>query len=387
MDKSKIIIKIVLTVLIIVALSFVCFWLMIIFALTGESFPALLVVISYFIMFALIPLTIFGLLPKKVLRIIWITFFVLLIVISCTYAGIKSYHRNIPKITEWSVDLNEYAPFVADTKLAVLDTVSTLKIDTILPRIDGATALYPLYAAFAQAVYPVNNYYRHNSEVMCNTTRMAYANLTGKEVDIIFAGPPSQQQLEHAAENNVSFILTPIAKEAFVFFVNANNPVESLTVEQIQKIYSGEITNWKEVGGKNEKIRAFQRNESSGSQTAFIKFMEGKIIIEPQQEEIFEEMSGIISQVADYANYSNSIGFSFRYYVNSMVGNDGIKLLKIDDVYPDIESVKNEIYPLTSYFYAVTLSDNNNSNVKRLLDWVLSEQGQELVEKTGYAPL
>ncbi|WP_279401693.1 substrate-binding domain-containing protein [Piscibacillus salipiscarius] len=61
--------------------------------------------------------------------------------------------------------------------------------------------------------------------------------------------------------------MTPIGREAFVFFVHADNPVDSLKVEEIQGIYSGNITNWKEVGGEDVEIRAFQRPEGSGSQT------------------------------------------------------------------------------------------------------------------------
>jgi len=76
---------------------------------------------------------------------------------------------------------------------------------------------------------------------------------------------PSKEQVEYAEECGTTFKYTQIGTEAFVFFVHKDNPIDSLTVEQIKGIYSGEITNWSEVGGDDEKIVAFQRNEGSGS--------------------------------------------------------------------------------------------------------------------------
>jgi phosphate transport system substrate-binding protein len=152
----------------------------------------------------------------------------------------------------------------------------------------------------------------------------------------------------------------------------------------LQAIYSGEIINWKEIGGNNEAIRPFQRNANSGSQTAFLHFMQGKTIKEAPKEDVPAGMGGIISRTADYANYGNAIGFSFRYYANEMVNDTGIRLLKINGVYPDMETITSGAYPLSSEFFAVTLSDNEKPNVQKFLDWMISEQGQLLVEKTGY---
>ena len=170
-------------------------------------------------------------------------------------------------------------------------------------------------------------------------------------------------------------------------FVNLHNPVVDLTIEQLQGIYSGEIKNWRTLGGKDETIRPFQRNENSGSQTAFIHFMQGKTIMKPPMEDVVGGMGGIVSQTADYANYGNSIGFSFRFYVNEMAQNKEVKILKINGVYPDLETIRNGVYPLSSSFFAITLSGNDKPNILKFLDWIISEQGQYLVEKTGYCPI
>jgi phosphate transport system substrate-binding protein len=92
----------------------------------------------------------------------------------------------------------------------------------------------------------------------------------------------------------------------------------------------------------------------------------------------------MIETVADYTNYKDSLGFSFRFFTNEMVGNRDIKLLDIDGITPNIENIANGKYPLSSNFYAVTLEDTTNPNVQKLLDWIVSPQGQKLVEKVGY---
>lgn len=126
-----------------------------------------------------------------------------------------------------------------------------------------------------QAVYPQGEYplYDNNTSegygsVTCSGTVNAYERLITGRTDMIFAAAPSQEQLEMARRAAKELHLTPIGREAFVFFVNSRNPVEGLTVEQIQGIYTGQITNWNQVGGKNQPIRPFQRLKSSGSQSA-----------------------------------------------------------------------------------------------------------------------
>ena len=291
------------------------------------------------------------------------------------------------RVSENDFDVATYQPFSENSKVVSLDTVSLLKLKKKLPILDGATALYPLYSAFVQAVYPERTYNIRKSKVMCNNTMTAYTSLINKEVDIIFVAYPSTKQIEMAEENGVTMKFTPIGKEAFVFFVNKNNPIDNLSISEIQDIYSGKIKNWNEIGGTADSIIPFQRNTGSGSQSAFVKFMEGKKIIEPKTDERIYGMFGIISRVANYKNSPSSIGFSFRFFTHEMVNNIDIKLLKINGIYPNTESIKNNSYPLTSDFYAVTLQDNKNPNVEKFLEWMKSEQGQKLVEKTGYCAI
>lgn len=298
--------------------------------------------------------------------------------------GINKYEENITVKTNVNIDCNEYLPFTEDSKIVKLDKEASLKLTGKLPILDGAAAVFPVYSAFVNETYP-NTTKLNDGVFEYNNTVRGYSLLAQKETDIFFGGYPSEEQIDFARENNTEFVYTEIAKEAFVFFVHKDNPVENLTQEQVKKIYSGEITNWKEVGGNDEDIVAFQRNEGSGSQSRLKRFMADTPIMEAPTEQVNDFMVGIIDKVSDYKNKTNSIGFSFRYYMEGIIKNPNVKILKIDGIEPNIENIREEKYPITGPLYAVTYKDNNNENVQKLLDWILSKEGQEIIEKTGYA--
>ena len=282
-----------------------------------------------------------------------------------------------------NISVHEYLPFDENSKIAVLDKEASLKLSENLPKVDGAAAVFPVYSAFVNAVYPEDTKL-WDGVFEYNNTVGGYKLLGERYTDIFFGAYPSEEQIEEAEYHGTEFVYTPIGYDAFVFFVHKDNTIDNLTTEQVQAIYSGEITNWSEVGGKNEKIAAFQRNEGSGSQSMLIRFMNGKEIMEAPSEMVNDLMSGIVERVSDYKSKSNSIGFSFRYYLEGIIKNPDIKILSIDGIAPSVENIKNGTYPITGPLYAVTYKGNTNENVDKLLEWVLSEEGQELIEKTGY---
>ena len=326
--------------------------------------------------------------------------------VTVVFAGFSFYQihkQSIPKLSEKSDLLVDYAPYGTGTKAVSLDDESTLQITEDFPIIDGATALYPIYASFAKAIYPkeildnitettvngnVTSVRRNKNDYLdCSTTTYAYRKIVDGEADIIFAALPSDEQLSYAEENGVELVFTPIGKEAFVFFVNSKNPINDISVTDIQKIYSGELTKWSELGIKGlGDIRAFQRDAGSGSQSTLEKLMAGKELMTPPTENVVSGMGGIISKTADYRNYKNAIGYSFRFYTKEMVANDDIKVLSINGVYPDTDTIEDGTYPLASYFYAVTRSDADENTLK-ILEWVQGGQAQRIIELVGYTPL
>lgn len=309
----------------------------------------------------------------------------LCLVIGASFSIPYFYKQSFAKV-DGEVDLYEYEPFTDSDKLAQPDSPSSFKIENDLPKLDGATALYPLYAAFAEAVYPSGQYPPYDpafSKVVSTTTPEAYNRLIEGKADIIFVAGPSSGQLKKAENLGVELKMTPIGREAFVFFVNSRNPVDGLKSEEIKDIYSGELTNWSELGGKNDEIRAFQRPVDSGSQTTFLKFMSDTPVQQPEIEEMASGMGGIISEVASYRNYKNAIGYTFRFFAVDMVQNDKIKLLAIDGVEPTIDAIRSDEYPMASEFYAVT-AGSDNPNAEAFIEWIVSEEGQKLVEATGF---
>jgi phosphate transport system substrate-binding protein len=302
-----------------------------------------------------------------------------------------------PKAVYDNVSVWDYQPFIEKTKVAKLSERAILKLENNLPILDGATALYPLYTAFVQAVYPVGEYPRSGEwnedytavsqpVVTSSRTSEAYNNLINGKVDIIFCAKPSKEQIEKAYEKGLTFNMVPIGKEAFVFFVNKHNSVSDLSTEQIRSIYSGRINNWSELGGKNRPIKIYQRPENTGSQTMLKSIMGEEKIIEPLTEEVLTFMLDIVTETAVYRNYNNAIGYSFLFYTTEMVQNDQIKLLSINGIYPSKETIQSNMYPYSDEFYAIT-TNIENENANKFIKWILSEQGQHLVAKTGYVPI
>lgn len=308
------------------------------------------------------------------------------------FASVKGYYmyQDHLKIEERGVELIDYQPFTNSERLAKLNHQTSVSFVNGVPRLDGATALYPMYASFVEAVYPNSGTYDpYNdqvSKVVSTTTPEAYSRLMNDQTDLIFVAGPSDRQLQVAKQKDVSLHMTPIGREAFVFFVHEDNPVESLTMEQVRGIYAGDIRNWKEVGGNSETIRAFQRPEDSGSQTALQKMMGERKLMEAPVEDVPQGMGGIIQQASSYRNHKNAIGFSFRYYATEMVNDHKVKLLRIDGIEPTVKTIQDGSYPLTSEFYAVT-TEEKAEQYDAFLKWLGSDDGQALVEKSGYVRL
>lgn len=280
------------------------------------------------------------------------------------------------------IDVKSYLPHEEGSDLPKI--AASLKLSDNLPVLDGAAALVPVYAAVIDNIYPKgcvtyeggafsdDNYYGENfaedSAMQYKNTVRGYQAIVDGTTDILFCAAPSEEQKQYAEEKGVELVYVPIGLEGFVFFVNEKNPVEDLTVEQIRKIYACEYTNWSEVGGVDRIINPITRLSGSGSQTTFERFMGD-----------YE-----IGSKSPLAITGASIGFSFRYYMDGIVENDAVKMLSLNGVYPSAENIQNRSYPIVAQFYAVYRADNENKNISVLVDWLLSEEGQALIEQCGY---
>jgi len=342
-------------------------------------------------------------------RVVALGMAIALLAANVTVFAVNTYQNSVMEISGYeTTNLHDYQPFIKDTLVKSLDEPSNLQLYSGLPRLDGATALYPLYSAFVRAVYPEDGNYSYSGYyndklndaelpvLLCSGTSYAFDNLLAGDVDVVFLMGVSDEQQAQAENLGLSLQLTPIGSEAFVFLVNKNNTISNLTVQNVIDIYSGKVKNWKDVGGSNDKIRAYQRRKNSGSQTKLEQLMGDTPIMQAPAKDIYDTMSGLIEVVADYKNYKNSLGYSFRYYINDIIAEDLVKLLPINGIEPNVENIADGSYPFTDNFYAITVAGREGQteedirrqdNARRLTEWILSPQGQSLVDKTGYVPL
>lgn len=245
--------------------------------------------------------------------------------------------------------------------------------------VDASTVTQPLMDAY---IKELTNF---NMKADYSKTDQAYTKLINKEADLIIVTSPSEDEIQRAKDAGVEFSIIPVVNEAFVFYTNINNETNSLKLEEVQKIYTGEITNWKEVGGQDASIIAYQRPANSGSQTGMLTLvMKDLKMKEPTKTEYIDTMAGIIDVVSNYENGKDAIGYSYYYYATTMYGNSKMKFFAINGVAPTHDSIKEETYPLITSYYIVTLKENQKESVLKLKDVMLSSKGQTIAKNAGY---
>ncbi len=375
MKTFKLVVKIVLTVALALASEIAVMGMVLLFAFQLPLFAFACLLVPAFAPLIWIK-------KRKKYLAIFLCATVVLVGGGCVQLGIQSYQESLKIDVTPNINTHEYLPFEEDSKIVKLDDAS-LSLEGDLPIIDGATAAFPVYSAFVHATYPETTKL-YDGVFEYNNTLGGYELLAERKTDVFFGAYPSKEQRAYAEKCGTTFEYTQIGSEAFVFFVHKDNPIDSLTSEQIRDIYSGKITNWKEVGGADEKIVPFQRNEGSGSQSMMLRFMGDTEMVEPDTKEEVAFMGDIIEEVADYESRSSSIGFSFRFYVEGIIKHPDIKLIAVDGIAPTVENIKNGTYPIIAPVYAVTYAECDNENVDLLLEWILSDEGQYIIEETGY---
>ena len=252
------------------------------------------------------------------------------------------------------------------------------------PVLDGSTANIPLAKLIIQRLLEISG---DEADALINfhTTPAAYEQLAHGLSDLLLVYNPADATKKTLADRNVELEYHSIGRDALVFIVNEQNPITSLTTKQVQDIYTGKIKNWKELGGKDLEIVAFQRPETSGSQALMDQLiMKNLTKMQAPVELIPAGMGGLIEGIASYKNTGGAIGYSVFYYADTMYKTPGLKFIKIDDVAPSNESIANGAYPHTNDFYAVINKNENRANVINLLNWILSEEGKKAITDAGY---
>jgi phosphate transport system substrate-binding protein len=215
--------------------------------------------------------------------------------------------------------------------------------------------------------------------------------LVNKTVDIANASrqikPEELAAAQAAGLNPQEFV---IARDAIAVIVNPENPVDHLTLEQLSKIYRGEINNWSEVGGEDRPIVRLSRETNSGTH---VYFLEAVVRLGDSKDKtiftadtlLLPSSEGIISEVRDNPN---AIGYDGLGYVTSEVKVLGISAVATPDVYvlPSAATVSDNSYVISRSLYMYT-QDVPTGAIKDYLDWILSAEAQQIVTDLGFVPV
>lgn len=256
------------------------------------------------------------------------------------------------------------------------------------PAMDGSTANLPMMAEVMSEVCGISLEEAENL-TGCTKTSNAWYNITNGVADILLVYEAAEETKAEVEASGVELEITPLGRDALVFINNEKNPVNNLSQQQLVDIYTGRITNWKEVGGEEQDIIAYQRKETSGSQSLFLKLlMQGQQPMEAPQELKPTEMDMLIDELARYNNEGNALGYSVFYYASYMYQQPGLKMLAVDGVMPSDTTIADGSYPLLNEYYVVIRADEPaDSPARQLRDWLLSEEGKAAIEKAGYIPV
>ena len=312
---------------------------------------------------------------------------------------------------------------------AAADKMPILSIEQY-PRIDGSTSTQPLATLVAcritstafgwgtiktndrtRTLYPVIDQYEPDRrlsfqeempkrlgppsninlplwrKIAHSDTHSSYVNLINREVELILSSrEPSDDEKLLAQQKGVKILSLSIALDAFVFIVNSRNPVPSISIEQARDIYSGKITNWEELGSASGKITLFRRSENSASEEKMKKLvMRGVPMTATRQTHLEVSMIGPFNALR---TFSQGIGYTFYYYERFMARTPGVKIVALNNVMPDEDTVKNHTYPLVTEVVVSYLSDlPRQGNAAKIRDWLVTPRGQQVVAESGYVPI
>ena len=216
------------------------------------------------------------------------------------------------------------------------------------------------------------------------------AALTNNTVDIANASRPIKpEEVEQIIENGVEPIEFIVARDAIAVIINHNNPINRLTLQQISEIYSGKYNNWSELGGEDRPIVRLSRETNSGTHVYFLEEVvrmgnkDDRTLFSPDTL-LLPSSEGITAEVRDNPN---AIGYDGLGYVTPEVKVIAVGSIDTPQfVLPSAETVNNQTYPIARDLYMYTSGEPTGAE-RAYLDWILSEEAQDIVKKLGFVPL
>ena len=269
----------------------------------------------------------------------------------------------------------------------------SLRLEANLPRLDGTLAALPLYAAASRAVdgeRPPSDERRERHMpplVECNGMD-GWERLAAGEIAFFFGPPPSERQLDELRARGLTPDVRPLAREALVFFVHKDAPVRSLSGEQLRRIYTGKTDNWKEVGGRDQRIFPFQHEAEDENQFLLEQLiLRGEEAAPPLWEESRLDPcdSGPVRRVASYRNRPGALGFGLRSYLDKWFPDGDVRPLAVDGMPPTDATVRDGSYPLALPLCMISCRPLDAES-RAFRDWLLGPEGRDLIRRAGYLP-
>jgi len=259
------------------------------------------------------------------------------------------------------------------------------------PRMDGSTSTAPLAQAAAAVLLGEPREDVEELAADFSRTTQSFRNLANGLCDILIVSEPAPEVFEELRAMGFGIELAPIALDALVFVVNAGNPVDNLTHKQIQDIYTGKITNWREVGGDDIEIVPFQRNAEAGSQVLMEKLVMYGLDMTAAPSKSFMiafGMGEMITAMIGFDGSASAIGYTVFFYAEDMGMAEGLKILAVDGILPNTETIRSGVYPFINPYYVVIGENEPEKSPARIMwSWLQSGDGQKLVDLEGYVSI
>lgn len=285
------------------------------------------------------------------------------------------------------ISFENYPKVDGSTSSSVLNMMAASKLlgipyQWIPPGVVSEWTLQPVYDEIPEQY---KNFFWQN--IKSSKTHGAFINLIDGEADIILTHRTiSADEKVHADSVGVTLIETPIAFDAFVFIVNKSNPVKSLTVNQIQKIYTGEITNWSEVGGKDASIKVFTRPRNSGSEEVFRELVMVGLV---PADFIASAIGGMAQVFGEILYNEDAICYTFNTYKNlqARIPDSEVPKIAINGIFPDEKTIKKGTYPFISKVHVAIRSNlEHNTMAFKLYEWMQSKEAKSIITECGFLP-
>jgi phosphate transport system substrate-binding protein len=268
------------------------------------------------------------------------------------------------------------------------------------PKIDGSTSALPIIQGIYKAMHAPETV--DGEEVWAglpqeaSKTIVSYMSLIYGGVDLIIVPDPSEEVWERLEESGAEIEFIPLCLEALVFITCKENTADNINTEELKSIYTDmQINNWSQISGQDSWIEALARNEDSGSHALMEKFvLKGAKVNEIiENNSMIMGMFGMIDEIENYVNIMGGqrhlpLGYTVYYFFQNNKEEydwDNVKILSIDGVEPNNETIASGEYPYTTNYYAVIRQDTpENSPIRTLISWLLSDDGQKIFADAGF---